>query len=306
VWDRLTSPTSGNTNQNAFENSIDFSGDVYFSRTTNGGASWEPARKIYKAGQVAQTIGNLIVVLPTTGSFNGALVDVFTQIRAFKNNKDTRGTFISAIRSTDHGATWTQKQVTISNFPRGIVRDPDDSAAHRTGDINPEAAVDPNTGAIYVVWQDSSFGPRSSIALSRSTDGGLTWSTKTKVNATPTTIPLGNQQAFTPMVSVNNSGTVAVSYYDFRNNTADGGATTPTDAWVVHCHAATEDCTSSASWDEEIPTTDTSFDSRQAPVARGFFLGDYEGLGTDGTSFFPFFAISSSADHASIFTRKVG
>jgi hypothetical protein len=108
------------------------------------------------------------------------------------------------------------------------------------------------------------------------------------------------------MVSVRNDSTVAVSYYDFRNNTADGGATTPTDAFIVHCHAATENCTNPASWDEEIRTTDTSFDSRQAPVARGFFLGDYEGLGTGGTSFFPFFAMSSAADHASIFTRKVG
>jgi hypothetical protein len=305
VWDRLASPNA-NASPQAFENSIDFSGDIWFSRTTDGGDSWEPAQKIYKAGQVAQTLGNLIVVEPTSGAFNGELVDVFTQIRFFKNSRDTRGTFISAIRSTDNGASWTQKEVTISDFQRGIVRDPDDGAAHRTGDINPEAAVDPNTGAIYVVWQDSRFGPRSSIALSRSTDGGLTWSTPIKVNATPTNISLGNQQAFTPMVSVRNDGTVAVSYYDFRNNTADGGATTPTDAWIVHCHAATENCTSSANWDEETRTTDTSFDSRQAPIARGFFLGDYEGLGTDGTSFFPFYAISSSADHASIFTRKVG
>jgi hypothetical protein len=306
VWDRLTSPTSGNTNQQAFENSINFSGDVYLSRTTNGGASWESARKIYKGGQVAQTIGNIIVVLPTSGAFQGQLVDVFTQSRSFKNSKDSRGTFISAIRSSDHGATWTQKEVTIAPFPRGRVSDPDDGATHRTGDVNPEAAVDPNTGAIYVIWQDSSFGPRSSIALSRSTDGGLTWSAPIKVNATPTNIPLGNQQAFTPMIAVSNDSTVAVSYDDFRNNTADGGATTPTDAWVVHCHGATEDCTSSSSWDEEIRTTDTSFDSRQAPVARGFFLGDYAGLGTDGASFFPFFSISSSTDHASIFTRKVG
>jgi hypothetical protein len=305
VWDRLIS-TSANASQQAFETSIDFSGDVYFSRTTNGGASWEPARRIYKAGQIAQTIGNLIVVLPTTGGFHGELIDVFTQTRAFKNSQNTRGTFISAIRSADHGATWTNKEVTIAPFPRGVVSDPDDGAPHRTGDINPEAAVDPNTGAIYVIWQDSSFGPRSSIALSRSTDGGLTWSTPIKVNATPTTIPLGNQQAFTPNISVNNAGTVAVSYYDFRNNTADAGATTPTDAFVVHCHAATENCAASSSWDEETRTTDTSFDSRQAPIARGFFLGDYEGLGTDGTSFFSFFAMSSAADHASIFTRKVG
>jgi hypothetical protein len=51
-------------------------------------------------------------------------------------------------RSTDHGATWTNQEITIAPFPRGIVRDPDDGA-HRTGDINPEAAVDANTGAIY-------------------------------------------------------------------------------------------------------------------------------------------------------------
>jgi hypothetical protein len=306
VWDRLASPTSGTPTPDAFDNSRDFSGDVYFSRTTNGGASWEPARKIYKAGQIAQTIGNLIVVEPTTAGFNGELVDVFTQFRFRSNSGGTRGAFISAIRSTDHGASWTSKEVTISDFQRGIVSDPDDGAAHRTGDINPEAAVDRSTGAIYVVWQDSRFGPRSSIALSRSTDGGLTWSAPIKVNATPTNIPLGNQQAFTPMVSVRSDSTVAVSYYDFRNNTADGGATTPTDAFIVHCHAATEDCTSAASWDEEIRTTDTSFDTRQAPVARGFFLGDYQGLGTDGTSFFPFFAISSAADKASLFTRKVG
>jgi hypothetical protein len=306
VWDRLASPTSGNTNQQAFENSIDFSGDVWFARTTNGGNSWEPARKIYKAGQIAQTIGNLIVVLPKRAGFNGELLDIFTQIRAFKNEGGSRGTFIATIRSGDNGATWTQKEVTIDRFNRGIVRDPDDNAAHRTGDINAEAAVDPSTGAVYVVWQDSRFGPRSSIALSRSTDGGQSWSTPIKVNATPTNVSLGNQQAFTPMVAVNNSGTVSVFYYDFRNNTADGGATTPTDAFVVHCHASTEDCTNPASWDEEIRVTDSSFDSRQAPVARGFFLGDYEGLGTDGTNFFPFFTMPHSGDKASVFTRRVG
>jgi hypothetical protein len=145
VWDRLAAPTSGNANQRAFENSIDFSGDVWFSRTTDGGSSWEPARKIYKAGQVAQTIGNLIVVLPTTGGFSRELVDVFTQIRAFKNTGDTRGTFISAIRSTDHGATWTQKEVTISRFPRGIVLTPTTTppTARATSTLRPPSTRTP-------------------------------------------------------------------------------------------------------------------------------------------------------------------
>ena len=60
-------------------------------------------------------------------------------------------------------------------------------------------------------------------------------------------------------------------------NTDDDGATTPTDAFVVDCHSNNNDCADPASWGEqtaETRVTDASFDSRKAPVARGFFLGD--------------------------------
>ncbi len=311
VWDRLVSPPSGNISQQAFENARAFGGDVYLARTTDGGNTWEPARKIFKAGTIAQTIGNLIVVLPENAAFDGELLDVFTQIRGPKNEHDTRGFNIAAIRSEDKGATWSKREIIISDFRRGIVVDPDDGAAHRTGDINPEAIVDPTTGAVYVVWQDLRFGPRSSIAFSQSLDGGLTWSAPIRVNQTPAADPgepTGNNQAFTPMVQVLSDGTVAVSYYDFRNNTDDDGATTPTDAFVVHCHpraGVAKNCTNADSWDEETRVTDTSFDSRKAPVARGFFLGDYEGLGSSGSAVFPFFAQTHGDDPASIFVRKL-
>jgi len=313
VWDRLISPPSGNTNQRAFENARAFGGDPYLARTTDGGQSWEPARKIFKAGTVAQTIGNLIVVLPDNARFNGEVLDVFTQFRGAKNEHDTRGFNIAAIRSSDRGATWSKREITISDFQRGIVVDPDDAAPHRTGDINAEAIVDPTTGAVYVVWQDLRFGPRSSIAFSQSLNGGLTWSSPIRVNQTPAADPgepAGNNQAFTPMVQVLKDGTVAVSYYDFRNNTSDGGATTPTDAFVVNCHA---NCANPANWDDETRVTDNSFDSRKAPVARGFFLGDYEGLGSNAAAnvsanqaaVFPFFAMTHGTDPASIFVRKL-
>src|SRR6266508_430090 len=84
---------------------------------------------------------------------------------------------------------------------------------------------------------------------------------------------------------------VGVSYYDFRNNVPGGG--TSTDHWLVHCHPATENCAAAGSWDDpgdEVRVTPTSFDSRQAPVAGGFFLGDYAGLDDDGTNFTAFFA----------------
>lgn len=51
----------------------------------------------------------------------------------------------------------------------------------------------------------------------------------------------------------------------------------------MHCHAA---CSNPASWvGNETQITAASFDSRLAPVARGFFLGDYVGLDYAGTAF---------------------
>lgn len=312
VWDLVVSPPSGNRNQQAFENARAFAGDPVFARTTDGGETWEPARRIFRAGVIAQTIGNQIAVLPDNGVFDGELINAFTLVRGARNDQGTRGTHIAVIRSSDQGATWDRKETIVDRFFRGIVIDPDSPlppgvvAAHRTGDINAEIAVDRTTGAVYLVWQDSRFGPESSIAFSQSLDGGLTWSAPIKVNQTPDLANDLNEQAFTPMVHVLDDGTVGVSYYDFRSNTADDGETTPTEAFVAHCHATSEDCSAAASWDEEVAVTDAPFDSRRAPVARGFFLGDYVGLGQDGTTFHPFFTVTTAGDPANIVTREVG
>jgi hypothetical protein len=154
-----------------------------------------------------------------------------------------------------------------------------------------------------VAWQDGRFTGRAATALSRSTDGGLTWSTPIKVSQTPL---LGNpnDQAFTPSVHVADDGNVGVTYYDFRNNAAGGG--TNTDHWLAHCHSATENCSSGSSWDEETRVTAASFNSRLAPVARGFFLGDYMGLDNIGNTFTSLFTKTSAVDPASEFYTEVG
>jgi Neuraminidase (sialidase) len=304
VWDRLVSPPGETPNQNAFENSRAFQGPIWFSRTTDGGDTWEPARQIYKAGTVAQTIGNVIAVLPDNARFDGELVNVFTLIRT-SNQRDTRGFSIALIRSGDRGATWTQKEIVVDDFLRGVVVDPDDGQRVRTGDINPEVAVDPTTGALYAVWQDRRFGPRSSVAFSQSLDGGLTWSPTIKVNQTPTNIPLGNQQAFTPMIDVSANGTIGVSYYDFRNNPADPDVL-GTDAFLAHCHPTTPTaCTKPAKWGSEVRLTDATFDMGKAPVAGGFFTGDYEGLDVDGADFLPLWSMPHGSDPSSVFVRRV-
>src|SRR5439155_19043282 len=139
----------------------------------------------------------------------------------------------------------------------------------------PELAIDRASGALYVVWQDSSFSGVDEIALSKSTDNGLTWSAPIKVNQTPRSSTAADEQAFVAGVHVAANGTVAVTYYDFRNNDSSPGV--PTDYWIAHCHA---DCSSSASWTSESRLAG-SFDIEQAPAARGpfgYFLGEYEGL----------------------------
>ena len=314
VWDRLVSPPGETPNPKAFENALAFRGPVWFSRTTNGGASWETARLIFQPGTLNQTIGNQIVVLPDNAQFDGELVDVFDLIQNRANRPPGRGFSIAVIRSTDHGATWSKNAIAVDrhNTFQGLVVDPDDpnpaTNPVRTGDIIPQVTVDPNSGAIYVVFQDSRFGPRSSIAFTQSLDGGLTWSPTIKVNQTPTDISLGNQQAFNPVASVLDDGTIGVRYSDFRANQAFP-AIEPlaTDEFLAHCHPTTPSaCANAANWGAEVRTTDASYNMRQAPFARGFFVGDYVGMDTDGEDWLPFWSQPFGTDPANTFVRRVG
>ncbi len=313
VWDRIESPQE-RASAIAFENAIGFRGPTWFSRTTNGGTSWEAPRLIFDPGQEDQTIGNQIVVHP-----DGTLVDTFNLIFNFKNAGGVRGFNVALLRSTDQGVTWSgpiivDKLLTRALFDPGFigVRDPDTNNPVRTGDIIPEVAVDRNPGSpalgnLYLVWQDSRFSSftRDEIAFSMSADGGSTWSAPIKINQTPATSNPRNQQAFTPSVRVSADGTIGVTYYDFRNNTPDP-TTLPTDYFIVHCRPGASACGTDPSAWVETQLTDRSFDMRRAPIARGFFVGDYEGLGTGGGAFMAFFSMPHGDDFASVFFRRVG
>jgi Neuraminidase (sialidase) len=162
------------------------------------------------------------------------------------------------------------------------VCDPDTAQPVRAGTNIPDVAVDPNTGAIYVVWADGRFsgGTKTDVVLSKSTDGGKTWSTPIKLDQGS-----GSSQAFTPAVAVADNGAVGVSLYDFRNNTPAAGL--PTDAWLETSQDG------GATWAED-RLTPTSFNMEAAPISRGFFLGDYEGLTAIGNDFLAFFAMANN------------
>lgn len=111
-----------------------------------------------------------------------------------------------------------------------------------------------------------------------SSDGGRTWSVPARIDGAP---PAAD--AFTPSIAVASDGTVGVAYYDLRTNDASPGL--PTSYWFASRAAA---CTSPSSW-SEVPVGGT-FDMEKAPIARGYFLGDYEGIATSGRDFLLLYA----------------
>jgi hypothetical protein len=295
VWTRLVFPNA-RASAAAGERALGFRGPTWFARTTNGGVSWEKARMIYDPGQVNQTIGNQIVVLP-----NGTLVNAFNLIYNFKNTGKVRGHNVAVMRSTDKGQTWSSPTI-VSKLGYVQVKDPDSGQLVRTGDINPDVAVDetigtPTSGNLYLVWQDARFsgGARAGVAFSKSTDGGLTWSAPVQINQVPSV------SAFTATVHVADDGTIGVSYYDFRNNTSDT-STLPTDYWLVHSHDG------GATWTDETHIAGP-FDMKTAPDALGFFVGDYEGLSAVGNSFLSLSVQANSGDtnnRTDVFSTQVG
>jgi hypothetical protein len=313
VWDRIESPNNNPlTPPQAYTHALAYRGPTWFARSTNNGASWETARRIFAPKPShTQTIGNQIVVLP-----DGTLVDGFNDITASNGHKIRPGDKVAVITSSDQGTTWSSSPTIVASMGDTGNRDPEpvncpgDNTPStpcllvRTGDIIPDFAVDQSAGAtngyLYAVWQThrtatvqqlgSTLPVDDTIVVSQSTDGGDTWSAPVKVNHTT-----AGKQAFTASVHVSGNGDVAVAYYDFRND-SPGDAALSTDYWVVHCHAATADCTDESSWADENQLTST-FDMRSAPYAIGYFLGDYEGLDNFGTTFTPFF-VQANGTHA--------
>jgi hypothetical protein len=276
VWDRSRKPGE-NMSFNALH-SFAFRGDIWFSRTSDGGQTWEPGHPIFQPRANLFTIGNQIAVQP-----NGTLVDIFNLLRGSGIQPSPNQMFQAVVRSTNKGESWSGP-IIISTAQPVNVRDPDTGANVRAGEGIPDIAVNRSNGNLYAVWDDGRFNGRAydAIAFSRSTDGGRTWSAPIQINKTPTNIPAGDRQAFTPSVHVADDGTVGVTYYDFRHNTPASGL--PTDEWLVHCHSG---CLNPANWSETHVAG--PFNMELAPVARGYFVGDYEGLANSGNDFTPFF-----------------
>jgi hypothetical protein len=297
VWDRSAASDCGPGGCRSFTQ------PTWSAKTVDRGLSWSPAKIIVDTGNGEATVGNQIVIDPNSG----ALYNFFSW---FRPRVPPSAAFV---KSTDGGDTWSAPQAIAETLSIGVrhpttgeviqtrhndraemlamlqagevgILAPGDPL--RTGGILPEAAIDPHTGQLYVVWQDARFsGMRfDEVAIASSSDGGATWSAPARANT------LTGSPAFTPAVQVNQEGIVAVSYYDFRNFQGERD-TLPTDYWI----AFSED--RGATFGDEEHLTG-SFNILAAPFAGGFFVGDYQGLGLAGGAFVPFFVKTNCLDNS--------
>ncbi|HUO20313.1 MAG TPA: sialidase family protein [Steroidobacteraceae bacterium] len=253
VWDRLSGSSAGPS---------------YLALTADGGATWEAARSIYDPGPANQTLGNQIAVLPSS-----TVLDLFTELD--ESGAGTTTALARVVQSGDHGSTWSPAPVTIADLEPVGTEDPRTGQGVRDGSDIVSVSVAPG-GVIYVAWQDSRFagGAHDGIALAHSADGGATWSAPIEVNGDPAV------QAFTPTVHVDASGTIAVSYYDLRNDVFAPFGELLADAWIV---------TSSDGSNFTEEHLSGPFDMDLAPDSGGLFVGDYEALASV-TGALPFYA----------------
>jgi hypothetical protein len=292
IWNGANSPHSNAT---------------VFTRTTDGGLTWETARAIVQTASQSFIQFSQILVLP-----NGVLVDVF-EFYAEQPNKPITFTNLQVMRSTDHGQTWSSpiNAVTMTPLyrPNGNTLVVDPETGQFVSDVtNPSFAVDGRSANLYAVWEDGRFSnfQYNDIAFSMSADGGLTWSAPIRVNQTPLNIPSPNRQAFFPSIAVTANGTIGVSYYDFRFNDPNPGL--QTDRWLVQCQpSANNPASNPACWGNEVRLTNSSFNMETVvpTLPNGWFLGDYFGL-TAGNFFQAVFTQPDADNVTSIFARRVG
>ncbi|HEX4584049.1 MAG TPA: sialidase family protein [Burkholderiaceae bacterium] len=248
------------------------------ARTVDRGLTWQPVQVLFDPGSGNGTIGNVIVGL-NGGAPLGTLVDCFTQFASFGVAT------LRVIRSTDQAQTWPAGGLaTVASVNSVQTRDPLNGAPVRDGSILGSFAADPRPGSttLYAAWEDATpvtGHAYNAILLSRSSDGGATWSGAFRVNA-DLTVP-----AFDPAVTVRGDGEIGLTYYDFRGSLSSG---LPVSYWLARSSDG------GATWIESM--IDGPFDLSGAPIVQGqYFLGDYQALQWAGSDFLPFYAKTSAA-----------
>jgi hypothetical protein len=189
-------------------------------------------------------------------------------------------------KSTDHGATFGPVVKVTDVTPTGdgsILQ-----GSFRVAEF-PSLAVDrsvaANNGNVYIAWQDgrnlqvpdfdSGVYGYADALITRSSDGGTTWSAPVRVNTNPEPLNSGRgTDQYQPAIAVDNTGKIGACWYDRRldplNYQIDRFCGVSTDAGATWTNTRQ----SSPPW-APIHATDG--------FINPFYLGDYDVLASDST-----------------------
>lgn len=236
--------------------------DIEFSRSTDGGFSWSAVQNIsngVNAGSHNQGCNNQV-------GPNGEVYVCWAIYDGFPADE----TAIGFNKSTNGGVSWVGEARKIT----GIRGHRNTSLPNTTIRRNsfPSMAVDvsngPNRGAIYIVWTNVGVpgintGTDASIWMSKSTNGGTTFSTPTKVNN-----DAGSNSQFFPWISCDPvTGQLAVIFYDRRDDPGNS---------LTRAYMATSN-NGGTTWDN-FAVGDVSFTPTPIPGLAGGYMGDYLGI----------------------------
>lgn len=120
-------------------------------------------------------------------------------------------------KSTDGGDTWLDREVKIDSIAGGwTLQIPGIYRANGMPVTKCDRSDSPNRGTIYVNWVDKRYGDKD-VFLTRSSDGGQTWTKAVKVNQDKS----GHDQFFTWMDIDQSNGNLYFVYHDRRNHAGD-------------------------------------------------------------------------------------
>jgi hypothetical protein len=249
---------------------------IYLTRSTDDGLTWGPSG------------GVPIDVKPGTNNVEGGFVTVGPDhtVYVFWWNYNTSENILMS-KSTDLGQTFTNPAIVTrlntnssgaSNGDLGLSYSNTNSSSFRTN-AYPQAAVNPVTGDIYVVYNDDPKGPtdKADIFLTMSTDGGNTWSSPLRVNDDTTTT-----DQWQPAIALTPDGThVFITWYDRRND--------PTNDSLIDRYGVIGTVSGhSVSFAANFRITDVSFPPAfgQDPMMPAAYMGDYDMATADNSYFY--------------------
>jgi hypothetical protein len=183
---------------------------IYFTRSTDDGQTWGPSGGVSISDKFGQ--GAFVTVGPDH------------TVYVFSWNGSNPSENIKMTKSTDQGQTFSQPVIVTKLKTNGSLGDLGltysniNSSSFRTNAF-PQAAVNPVSGDIYVVYNDDPKGPtdKADILFTMSTDGGNTWSSPLQVNDDNT-----KNDQWQPAIAVTPDGShVGIFWYDRRLDPAD-------------------------------------------------------------------------------------